>query len=91
MVFSDLSPAQKHTVVFNSATNEIEHTLSAYGVDTDVDNLGESFFASADYTSIKKFTLFVSFKSFNGLILAIARNSAALIFFDRRSIILSIS
>jgi DNA gyrase subunit B len=23
----DLSPAQKHTVVFNSATNEIEHTL----------------------------------------------------------------
>jgi DNA gyrase subunit B len=51
----DLSPAQKHTVVFNSATNEIEHTLSAYGVDTDVDNLGESFFASTDYTSIKKF------------------------------------
>ena len=51
----DLSPAQKHTVVFNSDTNEIEHTLSAYGVDTDVDNLGESFFASTDYTSIKKF------------------------------------
>jgi hypothetical protein len=26
-----------------------------FSVDTDVDNLGESFFASADYTSIKKF------------------------------------
>jgi hypothetical protein len=53
-----------HTVVFNSATNEIEHTLSAYGVDTDVDNLGESFFASADYTSIKKFAL-SPFKNLN--------------------------
>jgi hypothetical protein len=40
---------------------------------------------------IQALTLFVSFKSFNGLVLAIARNSAALIFFDRRSIMLSIS
>lgn len=51
----DLSPAQKHKVVFNSDVNEIKHTLSVYGVETDVDNLGESFFASADYTNIGKF------------------------------------
>ena len=52
----DLSPAEKHSVVFNSKTNEIEHILSVYGVDTDTDVLGESFFNSADYASIKKFS-----------------------------------
>ncbi|CAC9616446.1 DNA gyrase subunit B (EC 5.99.1.3) [uncultured Gammaproteobacteria bacterium] len=50
----NLSPAQKHTVIFNA--NEIEHTLSMYGVETDVDRLGESFFNSADYMAIRKFS-----------------------------------
>ncbi|AYQ55774.1 DNA gyrase subunit B [Bathymodiolus thermophilus thioautotrophic gill symbiont] len=50
----NLSPAQKHTVIFNA--NEIEHTLSMYGVETDVDHLGESFFNSADYMAIRKFS-----------------------------------
>ncbi|SFV85441.1 DNA gyrase subunit B [hydrothermal vent metagenome] len=52
----DLSPAQKHTVVFNENINEIEHTLSVYGVDTDVDKLGVGFFDSADYATIRKFS-----------------------------------
>jgi DNA gyrase subunit B len=50
----DLSPAHKHTVIFN--TNEIKHTLSTYGVETDVDRLSESFFNSADYITIRKFS-----------------------------------
>ncbi len=52
----DLLPAEKCTVIFNADTNEIRYTLSAYGVDTDTNILGKSFFDSADYTSIKKFS-----------------------------------
>ncbi len=51
----NLSLSQKHTVIFNSNTNEIEHTLSVYGVDTDIDFLDELFFSSTDYASIRKF------------------------------------
>ncbi|WXU00577.1 MAG: DNA gyrase subunit B [Catillopecten margaritatus gill symbiont] len=51
----DLSPASKHTVVFNESLGEIQHTLSVYGVDTDVDKLGAGFFDSADYNAIRKF------------------------------------
>ncbi len=52
----DLSPAHKHIVVFNEKTDEIEHTLSVYGVDTDVDKLGVGFFDSTDYDAIRKFS-----------------------------------
>ncbi|BAS67034.1 DNA topoisomerase (ATP-hydrolyzing) subunit B [Bathymodiolus septemdierum thioautotrophic gill symbiont] len=52
----DVTPAQEHKVVFNEKTSEIEHTLSVYGVDTDVDKLGAGFFSSADYEAIKKFS-----------------------------------
>ncbi|RUA05235.1 MAG: DNA topoisomerase (ATP-hydrolyzing) subunit B [Gammaproteobacteria bacterium] len=52
----DVTPAQEHKVVFNENTSEIEHTLSVYGVDTDVDKLGVGFFSSADYEAIKKFS-----------------------------------
>ncbi|KAA0446107.1 MAG: DNA topoisomerase (ATP-hydrolyzing) subunit B [Candidatus Thioglobus sp.] len=51
----DLSPAQKHKVAFNPSAEQIEHRLSSYGVETDVDNLGADFFDSADYGAIKKF------------------------------------
>ncbi|MBE8189775.1 MAG: DNA topoisomerase (ATP-hydrolyzing) subunit B [Candidatus Thioglobus sp.] len=50
------TPAQKHSVKFNEKTQEIEHILSVYGVETDVDKLGISFFDSADYKAIEKFT-----------------------------------
>jgi len=52
----NLSPANKHSVVFNESANEIQHTLSMYGVDTDVDKLGVAFFDSADYGLIRKFS-----------------------------------
>jgi len=52
----DLTPAQKHTVVFNDETKEIEHTLSVYGVDADMDYLGKAFFNSDDYKAIKAFS-----------------------------------
>ncbi len=52
----DLTPAQKHTVVFNDETQEVEHTLSVYGVDADTDYLGKSFFNSDDYKAIKAFS-----------------------------------
>ncbi|SMN16480.1 DNA gyrase subunit B [uncultured Candidatus Thioglobus sp.] len=51
----DLSPEQQHKVIFNTDTKKIEHTLSVYGVDTDTDYLGQSFFSSADYGIISKF------------------------------------
>lgn len=56
LLAEDLTPAQKHTIMFNDKTKEIEHTLSVYGVDTDIDHLGEAFFDSADYKIIKKFS-----------------------------------
>jgi len=56
LLSQDSTPAQKHTVVFNDKTKEIEHTLSVYGVDTDTDHLGEGFFSSADYQTILKFS-----------------------------------
>ena len=52
----DSTPAQKHTVVFNDKTQEVEHTLSVYGVDADTDYLGKSFFNSDDYKTIKEFS-----------------------------------
>jgi DNA gyrase subunit B len=52
----DLTPAQKHTVVFNEKTQEVEHTLTVYGVDTDTDYLGKAFFNSDDYKTIKEFS-----------------------------------
>ena len=51
-----VTPAQKHMIVFDSAVNEIKHTLSVYGVDTDIDHLGQGFFDSEDYRTIKKFS-----------------------------------
>ena len=51
-----VTPAQKHIIVFDSAVNEIKHTLSVYGVDTDIDHLGQGFFDSEDYRTIKKFS-----------------------------------
>jgi len=56
LLAQDLTPAQKHVVVFNDKTQEIEHTLSVYGVDTDTGFLGEAFFNSDDYKTIKKFS-----------------------------------
>jgi len=51
-----LSLSEQHKIIFNAHTNKIEHTLLVYGVATDVYALGESFFASANYTNIKKFS-----------------------------------
>jgi DNA gyrase subunit B len=51
-----VTPAQKHVIVFDSAVNEIKHTLFVYGVDTDIDHLGQGFFDSEDYRTIKKFS-----------------------------------
>ena len=51
----DQTPAEKHTVVLNKKTNEVEHTLSVYGVDTDHTVLNEKFFSSKDYKAIKGF------------------------------------
>jgi len=56
LLAQDLTPAQKHVVVFNDKTQQIEHTLSVYGVDTDTDLLGQAFFNSDDYKAIKKFS-----------------------------------
>ncbi len=50
----DLTPAQKHTVVFD--TDKIEYTLCMYGVDTDKITLGEELFNSGDYKTIKTFS-----------------------------------
>jgi DNA gyrase subunit B len=52
----DLTPAQKHTVVFNTNFNEVEYTLSVYGVDTDHMTLNAAFFDSLDYQAIKDFS-----------------------------------
>ncbi|MEO1917951.1 MAG: DNA topoisomerase (ATP-hydrolyzing) subunit B [Candidatus Thioglobus sp.] len=56
LLAQDLTPAQKHVIIFNNKTQQIEHTLSVYGVDTDTDFLGEAFFNSDDYKTIKKFS-----------------------------------
>ncbi len=56
MLTQDLTPAQKHIVVFNDKTQEVEHTLSVYGVDADTDYLGKAFFNSDDYKTIKEFS-----------------------------------
>ncbi len=56
LLAQDLTPAQKHTVVFNEKTQEVEHTLSVYGVNTDTDYLGKDFFNSNDYKNIKEFS-----------------------------------
>ncbi len=52
----DITPAQKHAVVFNSNTNQVEYTLTVYGVDTDQIILGSEFFESQDYQVIKTFS-----------------------------------
>ncbi|SMN11507.1 DNA gyrase subunit B [uncultured Candidatus Thioglobus sp.] len=52
----NLSPEQQHKVLFNTDTQEIEHTLSVYGVVTDTDKLGQGFFSSTDYKAIAKFS-----------------------------------
>ncbi len=52
----DITPAQKHTVKFNSNTNQVEYTLTVYGVDTDQISLGAEFFESQDYQVIKVFS-----------------------------------
>ncbi len=49
----DLTPAQKHTVVFD--TDKIKYTLCVYGVDTDKTTFGEELFNSSDYKTIKAF------------------------------------
>jgi DNA gyrase subunit B len=49
----NLTPAQKHTVIYQD--NEIKHTLSVYGVDTDQTTLGQAFFNSENYQTIKAF------------------------------------
>jgi len=56
MLAQDSTPAQKHTVVFNDKTQEVEHTLSVYGVDAETDYLGKAFFNSDDYKTIKEFS-----------------------------------
>ena len=56
LLSQDLTPAQKHTVTFNAKTKQVEHVLSVYGVDTDIDRLSQAFFDSADYQTIKKFS-----------------------------------
>lgn len=50
----NLTPAQKHTVVYEQG--EIKHTLCVYGVDTDQTTLGQAFFDSLDYQAIKTFS-----------------------------------
>jgi len=50
----DLTPAQKHNVVYEQG--EIKHTLCVYGVDTDQTTLGQAFFDSLDYQTIKVFS-----------------------------------
>jgi DNA gyrase subunit B len=50
----DLSPAQKHTVIY--INNEVQHTLCVYGVDTDKATLNQGFFNSVDYQTIKEFS-----------------------------------
>jgi DNA gyrase subunit B len=51
----DLTPAQKHTVVYSD--NEVKHTLYVYGVETDNTTLSQAFFDSADYQIIKEFSI----------------------------------
>jgi len=50
----DLTPAQKHNVVY--VQGEVKHTLCVYGVDTDQTTLGQAFFDSVDYQTIKVFS-----------------------------------
>ena len=50
----DLTPAQKHSVVY--VKGEVKHTLCVYGVDTDQITLGQAFFDSIDYQTIKAFS-----------------------------------
>jgi len=50
----DLTPTEKHTIEY--ANNEITHSLSVYGVETDRAVLGSSFFDSSDYQTIKDFS-----------------------------------
>jgi DNA gyrase subunit B len=50
----DLTPAQKHSVVY--VQGEVKHTLCVYGVDTDQITLGQAFFDSIDYQTIKAFS-----------------------------------
>jgi DNA gyrase subunit B len=52
----DLTPAQEHTVVFNTNSNEVEYTLCVYGVDTDHITLNVAFFDSLNYQAIKNFS-----------------------------------
>ena len=50
----DLTPAQKHSVVYEQG--DVKHTLCVYGVDTDQTTLGQAFFDSMDYQTIKEFS-----------------------------------
>ncbi|WP_024792087.1 DNA topoisomerase (ATP-hydrolyzing) subunit B [Candidatus Ruthturnera calyptogenae] len=52
----DITPAQKHIVTFNAISNEVEHTLCVYGVNTEHKTLNAAFFSSLDYQAIKDFS-----------------------------------
>ncbi len=56
LLIQDQTPAQKHTVVFNDKTKQVEHKLTVYGVVTDTDYLEQAFFESSDCKSIEKFS-----------------------------------
>ena len=56
LLTQDLKPANKHVLSYDSSTGVVSHALSVYGVETDVDELGQTFFESADFKSIQKFS-----------------------------------
>ena len=56
LLIQDLKPANKHVLSYDSSTGMVSHALSVYGVETDVDELGQTFFESADFKSIQKFS-----------------------------------
>ena len=56
LLIQDLKPANKHVLSYDSSTGVVSHALSVYGVETDVDELGQTFFESADFKSIQKFS-----------------------------------
>jgi DNA gyrase subunit B len=51
------SPAYQHNVEFDATQEEVVYTLKTYGVASEVTRLGEVFFNSTDYQTLKKFTL----------------------------------
>jgi DNA gyrase subunit B len=53
----NLTPAEKHKIVFNDKAKTLHYNLQVYGVNTDNFELGQPFFESADYLQIKKFSI----------------------------------